>query len=195
MVAVALAYLPSVTSLLALLFAVICAPVDKLQDFWRSRRLTGVVKGVLLVVLFCASVAAAPSRPSQPADDIAVQQENVGQDAETVREEEPIQTVDPAPDEEDVPADEQPKPEPQPDPEPEPEPQPEPEPEPQPEPEPEQPAEVTTIRGRSSDTTVYVSSRSHTIHSVSDCSGMKNYSEMTLGEADGKGYDYCPNCW
>lgn len=43
--------------------------------------------------------------------------------------------------------------------------------------------------------TVYVSTRSHTIHSVHDCGGMKNYQEMTRAEADAKGYKYCTNCW
>ena len=42
---------------------------------------------------------------------------------------------------------------------------------------------------------VYVSSRSHTVHSVADCSGMKKYKEMTKSEADAKGYKYCTNCW
>lgn len=52
-----------------------------------------------------------------------------------------------------------------------------------------------TIKGRSPSTTVYVSRRSNTIHSVNDCGGMKNYREMTLGEANDHGYKYCPNCW
>lgn len=43
--------------------------------------------------------------------------------------------------------------------------------------------------------TVYVSNRSHTIHNVHDCGGMKNYREMTRAEADANGYKYCPNCW
>lgn len=64
---------------------------------------------------------------------------------------------------------------------------------PTPEPTPE-PSQVTTIRGHSSDTVVYVST-SHKIHSVPDCSGMKKYTEMTLGEADSRGYEYCSNCW
>lgn len=59
---------------------------------------------------------------------------------------------------------------------------------------PEDTSAGVVIHGRPASTTVYVS-RSGKIHSVSDCSGMKNYTEMTLGEADGKGYDYCSNCW
>lgn len=43
--------------------------------------------------------------------------------------------------------------------------------------------------------TVYVSKRSNTIHSVSDCSGMTNYRNMKRSEADANGYKYCPNCW
>lgn len=42
---------------------------------------------------------------------------------------------------------------------------------------------------------VYVSTRSHTIHSIPDCSGMKNYTAMPQAEADARGYKYCSNCW
>lgn len=59
-----------------------------------------------------------------------------------------------------------------------------------PDPEPQ----VSTIRGYSSDTTVYVSN-SGKVHLKSNCSGMKNYTEMTLGEADSRGYEYCQKCW
>ena len=52
-----------------------------------------------------------------------------------------------------------------------------------------------TIHGVPSDTIVYVSAKSSTIHKIPDCSGMKNYREMTVAEADAKGYDYCPHCW
>ena len=52
-----------------------------------------------------------------------------------------------------------------------------------------------TIHGVPSDTIVYVSEKSSTIHRIHDCSGMKNYREMTVAEADAKGYDYCPHCW
>lgn len=68
-------------------------------------------------------------------------------------------------------------------------------PTPTPTPTPEPASTPTMIRGHSSDTIVYVSNSSSTIHSVHDCSGMKNYREMTLGEADARGYKYCPNCW
>lgn len=61
MVLVAFAYFPSVASILAILFAVICAPVEKLQDFFRAKNLKGVVKGVLLTVLFFASIMATPT--------------------------------------------------------------------------------------------------------------------------------------
>lgn len=113
------------------------------------------------------------------------------------------QIVNPEPEPETSP-ESQPKPEqvlaPEPDQNPEaaPEPKPEPDPEPviTPEPEPDQkPEPEKTIKGKSSNTIVYVSKRSNTIHSVNDCGGMKNYREMTLGDADSRGYKYCPNCW
>lgn len=42
--------------------------------------------------------------------------------------------------------------------------------------------------------TVYVS-KNGIIHSIPNCSGMENYTEMSRGEADSKGYKYCQNCW
>lgn len=45
------------------------------------------------------------------------------------------------------------------------------------------------------DQTVYVSNRSHTIHSIPNCSGMKNYFETTFWSAVEEGYDFCLNCW
>lgn len=43
--------------------------------------------------------------------------------------------------------------------------------------------------------TVYVSNYSNTIHSIPDCSNMKNYREMTREQADANKYKYCENCW
>ena len=45
------------------------------------------------------------------------------------------------------------------------------------------------------DTIVYVSNSGKKIHSVNNCSGMKNYTEMTLGQAVDRGYKQCSNCW
>lgn len=41
---------------------------------------------------------------------------------------------------------------------------------------------------------VYVS-RTNTIHSIPDCSGMKYYTAMQKEDAELNGYKYCPNCW
>jgi len=49
------------------------------------------------------------------------------------------------------------------------------------------------IRGMDPQTTVYVS-RNGVIHFKHDCSGMKNYTEMTLEKADKAGYKYCEHC-
>lgn len=92
-----------------------------------------------------------------------------------------------------------PKPTAAPTPEPTPAPTPKPTPAPTPEPTPEStptPTPVQYIHGVPADTVVYVSKRSETIHILSDCSGMKNYKTMTLGEADAKGIEkYCEDCW
>lgn len=52
-----------------------------------------------------------------------------------------------------------------------------------------------TIHGYSADRTVYVSNSGKKIHLISDCSGMKNYTTMTLGEAEAHGYAYCSRCF
>lgn len=44
------------------------------------------------------------------------------------------------------------------------------------------------------DRTVYVSKSSHKVHSISYCSGMKYYYEMSYYEALLAGYDFCDNC-
>lgn len=85
-------------------------------------------------------------------------------------------------------------PSPTPTPAPTPEPSPETTPEPRATPEPT-PTPTEYIHGVPADTIVYVSAKSSTIHKIHDCSGMKNYREMTIAEADAAGYKYCPNCW
>nr|WP_326175010.1 hypothetical protein [uncultured Oscillibacter sp.] len=54
---------------------------------------------------------------------------------------------------------------------------------------------VTTGDDSELSVTVYVSARSKTIHSISDCSGMKRYTVMLEEDAVAEGYRYCPNCW
>jgi hypothetical protein len=49
--------------------------------------------------------------------------------------------------------------------------------------------------GYSDSTTVYVSKSGKKIHLKSDCSGMKNYTTMTLAEADANGYARCSRCF
>lgn len=49
------------------------------------------------------------------------------------------------------------------------------------------------IHGRDPLTAVYVS-KNGVIHFRKDCSGMKNYTEMTLEQADAAGYEYCSRC-
>lgn len=105
MVLVAASYFPSVTSILAALFSVICAPVRKLQDFYISKNLKGVVKSALLVVLFFTAIFAAPtletSHDSSTADDKQEMEQLADQqtedDAETAAQEpynEPLEDVD-----------------------------------------------------------------------------------------------------
>ena len=65
---------------------------------------------------------------------------------------------------------------------------------PDPTPKPDPTPSSATVNGYSASMTVYVSN-SGKIHSVHDCSGMTRYTEMTLGEATSKGYEFCSNCW
>lgn len=52
MAVAALVYIPSAASIIMLLFAVIAALIKPIQDFFRSKGLSGIIKGVLLTVLF-----------------------------------------------------------------------------------------------------------------------------------------------
>lgn len=54
--------------------------------------------------------------------------------------------------------------------------------------------EEATYHGHKASTTVYVSNNGK-IHLKSNCSGMKNYTTMTLGEAENRGYDECSKCF
>ena len=54
--------------------------------------------------------------------------------------------------------------------------------------------ETTTEADEYNGITVYVS-KSGKIHSISYCSGMKYYTEMSYDEAVDRGYDFCQNCY
>lgn len=57
----ALVYFPSIASIIMLLFSFISAPIKQIQDFWRSKKLSGITKGILLTVLFFVSIGLVPS--------------------------------------------------------------------------------------------------------------------------------------
>ena len=218
----ALVFFPSVASVFMLLFCVFSVPISKVQEFWASLGLKKVLKAVLLSVIFIMSMAFAPtddasenvvysggewdgggtlpgmteqqdeSDPEGTKDDLEEELQDIKEDPpeetpDTVTEDPPVQETpkeEPPVDEEtsvqeiptEDPVEEPVQEEPQED-----------------SPAQEEPVEET-IHGRPANTTVYVS-RSGKIHTVSDCSGMTRYTEMSLSEADAKGYDYCENCW
>lgn len=240
MALIGIAFMPSFASLFAFLFAVICVPIRPLQAQLKKIKVAGLIKAVVLVVLFVVAFATIPvdntsqNAPASETQQIEVTESQPSESSAAKTEtpepsESPEVTVTPSAEPSSEPTVQEVSQEPSPaktqsqqpeasksgekasvekpateskpvettpaEPEPTPEPTPEPEPEPTPEPEPEPPAqEVTTIHGLPSNTTVYVSN-SGKIHSISNCSGMKNYREMTLGEAEAKGYEYCKNCW
>lgn len=197
MVLVALAYFPSITSILAVVFVIIAVPINPLQEFLAEHSLRGVVKGIVLCAAFIGAVMVAPPSKTadapeeQPSYSGTLPSENLPSRAQMPTQD-PAVTEDPtqAPTPEVTPA---PTVEPTPNPTPEPTPEPTPAPTPQPTPQPTQ--EPQPIRGRAPDTIVYVSNRSNTIHSVSNCSGMRNYREMTIYNATSRGYNFCTNCW
>lgn len=216
MALVAIVYFPSITSVIAVVFVLIAIPIEPLQDFFADHGLRGVVKGLVLCAAFIGAVMAAPpneaadapreqpsysgtlpsetpSRARRPSQDPAVTEESAqtsATEATTV----PIVAPTPEPTSAPTPAP-TPEPTPAPTPAPTPEPTPAPTPIPTPQQTPQPVQEPQPIRGRSPDTIVYVSSRSNTIHSVSDCSGMRNYREMTIYNAASRGYSFCSNCW
>ena len=60
MFASAVFFIPSVASVLMLLFAAICAPSPRVVEFWSAKGLTGPLKIVLLIVLFAVCVSLVP---------------------------------------------------------------------------------------------------------------------------------------
>lgn len=193
MILVSLTYFPSATSIIAIVFAVIAAPIKKWQEILSGIGLRGWIKGVVLCAAFVVAVAIAPAgkvgrqidQPSpEPSYHGTLPSKAPGKEATQKPEKTQEPTNDPgktaAPDPTEKPTappterpsqtpDETQAPKNAPDPQP--------------------------IRGRSPDTIVYVSNRSDTVHSVHDCSGMRNYREMTIYDATQRGYEFCPNCW
>lgn len=192
----ALAFFPSICSIIALIFVVIAMPIGPLQEFFSEHGLRGFAKGAVLCAAFVGTMMTAPTNSKPTADNttrgtlpsMAVTHEtaNPAKSAEPVQTPEPTPKPTPTPEPTATPTPEL-TPEPTPAPTPEPTPTPIPTPEPTPTPQP--------IRGRSPNTIVYVSYRSNTIHSVHNCSGMRNYREMTIYDASSRGYNFCTNCW
>lgn len=60
----AVVYFPSVTSILAMLFAVIAAPIKPLQEFYRGRGLRGGAKAAVLCAAFVGSMLTVPTQPT-----------------------------------------------------------------------------------------------------------------------------------
>ena len=190
----AMVYLPSWTSLLMAVAAALALPVRQVQDFLRVKGLKGPIKGVITALLFLigALIAPLPAQSGQPdvtTPPTAVQSTQAPSPEATPS---PAPTPTPSPTPTPTPA---PTPTPTPTPVPTPTPTPVPTPSPTPAPTPEPTPAVTTIHGLPSTTPVYVSRSGGKIHRIPDCSGMKYYREMTLGEADARGYSYCSNCW
>lgn len=66
MLIIALAYFPSVCSILLFCFVLVSIPIDVIQEVWRTVKIKGVIKGVLLIVLFFAAVGTSPTnKPDQ----------------------------------------------------------------------------------------------------------------------------------
>ena len=62
MFASGIVFIPSVASVIMILFAAVTAPDKRVQEFWRSKGLTKPLKIVFLLVLFALSVYLAPTR-------------------------------------------------------------------------------------------------------------------------------------
>lgn len=70
MVAGAIAFFPSFSSVLMIAFAVVAIPIEKIQDFWFFHDVDGWKKGLLLTALFIVSFVIAPSSNSEkPKED------------------------------------------------------------------------------------------------------------------------------
>lgn len=62
MFASAIVFIPSAASVILLLFSAVAVPLDSVQDFWKSKGLTDLLRYVLLAVLFGVAVWLVPTR-------------------------------------------------------------------------------------------------------------------------------------
>lgn len=91
-----IAFFPHPSSFLMLIFAAICVPLPMVRNFWRKKGLYGVLKGLLLVVLFFTSLLLAPTdtteHPQQPDASLSDTQ-----DQEQQTDQDKINQTDPMP--------------------------------------------------------------------------------------------------
>lgn len=85
-------FFPSISSLLALAFILIILPIDRLQEFYRSFKLTGIVKAAVLVVLFIGTVILAPVTDTE--ENTVENGENKTEFVEPAKPEEPENKTD-----------------------------------------------------------------------------------------------------
>lgn len=63
-----IAYMPSFSGLIFLVFSLILMPIGALQNAWNSMRVKGAIKGILLAVLFIVGVSMSPTSGTEKSD-------------------------------------------------------------------------------------------------------------------------------
>ena len=180
----AIAFFPSASSIIMLLFAVIAAPIPVIQQFLSGKGLRGWVKPVLLVVLFAVSVFLAPTGRNSAEDASLAASPSAAPQIQVSEDIPPTPSATPTP---------EPSPSPSPSPSPTPSPTATPTPAPSPSPSPS-PTPEPTPTPEPVEQMVWVSGNGKKYHSKSGCSGMKNPTQIPLSEAEAN-YEPCSKCY
>ena len=186
-----LSFFPSWAGVIFLIAGLISLPIEKVREFLASRGLKGVVKWVLIVVMFFAGCVIAPTTPE---DDTA--EENPSIEIQQEPQEEAKEEPEEEPQEEHQ---EEPTPEEPPEEEPTPDTVTEPKPDIQQE-EPiasepsDQPEQITSSEEEAGEKLVWVSEDGNRYHDKSTCSNMENPWQVTVSEAEAMGRTPCGRC-
>lgn len=160
-------YFPSWASLLFLVGAIIALPVKQVSGFLEGKGLSGGIKIAIIVALFLAGAIIAPEKAGEAEPPASTPTPTTEQTAEPTPDPTPSQTTTTTPT-----------------------------PTPTPAPTPATtPAPAPTPTAEPEEQKVWISSSGSRYHRKSNCSGMNNPSQVTIGEAEAMGLTPCGRCY
>lgn len=69
--------MPSIASIFMLIFFAVAVPISQAQQFWRDRRITGIIKVAVLAVLFVITVMTVPTSEDNQSKRVSNEVQNI----------------------------------------------------------------------------------------------------------------------